>query len=58
MEVQRAALFDHLVGTLQKRFRNRKAKRFRGVEIDHETVLGRQLYRGVAGLAPCRIRST
>ena len=42
---QDSPLFDHLVRRLQKRFRDGEPKRLRGLEIDHEPELGRQLDR-------------
>jgi hypothetical protein len=39
------ALFDHLVGALQERFRDRETKRFGGFEIDDELILRRELNR-------------
>src|SRR5262245_19449383 len=37
---QKAPLFDHLVGAGEKGFRNRKANRFRGFDVDDEFELG------------------
>src|SRR6266704_210105 len=37
---QTASLFDHLVGAGEKGFRNRKANRFRGFDVDDEFELG------------------
>jgi hypothetical protein len=37
-------LFDHLVGALQKRFRDGKAKCFGGLEIDDKLKLRRVLH--------------
>jgi hypothetical protein len=41
--------FDHLVGACEKGFRNRKADRFRGFEIDDEFELGGLIHRQVGG---------
>ena len=36
-------LFDHLVGSLKERFRDRKAECLRGLEVDNQFELGREL---------------
>ena len=41
-------LFDHLVGADQQRGRNRKTKRFCGLQIDHQLELGCQIDWDVA----------
>ena len=44
------SLFDHLVGAGEHGWRDGEAERLRGLEIDHQFVLGRCLYRQVSGL--------
>src|SRR5215831_551153 len=44
------ASLDDVVGTGEYRRRNCEARRFRRLEVDHQLVLGRRLYRQVAGL--------
>jgi hypothetical protein len=46
----RVSLFDHLVGTGAHRRRHGEAKRFSGLEIDHQFVLGWRLYWQVGRL--------
>jgi hypothetical protein len=41
---------DHLVGPGEHRWRDFKAERLRGLEIDYQFVLGRRLHRQVGGL--------
>jgi hypothetical protein len=41
---------DHLVGGKQKFRRNGQAERFRGLQVDHEIVLGRLLIGQITGL--------
>src|SRR5215471_20828142 len=41
--------FDHLVGEREKRFRYRKANRFRGFDVDDEFELGGLIHRHVGG---------
>jgi hypothetical protein len=41
MSPRSAASFDHLVSGYEQCLRNRKSKRFGGLEIDHELVLRR-----------------
>ena len=43
-------LFDHLVGTCQRRGRDRESKRFGGPEIDRQLILGGGLHREIARL--------
>jgi hypothetical protein len=43
-------LFDHLVGGGQQRLRHSEAERLAGLEVDHQLVLGRCLYREIGGL--------
>src|SRR5262245_725231 len=42
--------FDHLVGALEERLGDGEAERFRGLEIDDELELGRQLHRKIGWL--------
>ena len=44
---QIASLFDHLVGAGNKRQRHGEAERLRGLEVDHQLVLGWCLHRQV-----------
>jgi hypothetical protein len=48
----RAALFNHLVGAQEERFRDRQPKCLRGLEIDNQLELGRLHDRQVSGLFP------
>src|SRR4029077_18367846 len=43
-------LFDHLVGPFEQRPWHRHTQCLRGLEIDHQLVLGRRLYRQIARL--------
>ena len=43
-------LFDHLVGLRKQRRRDRYTECLSGLEIDHQLVLGRRLYRQVCWL--------
>jgi hypothetical protein len=43
-------LFDHLVGAGEKRRRNVKAKRLRGLNVDHQLELGWLLNGEIGGL--------
>ncbi len=53
-----AALFDHLVGTDQHRFRNGNTERFGGLQV-HDDIENRGLFdRQVARAAPLRSLST
>src|SRR5437870_3333660 len=45
-----AHLLDHLVGARKQRRRNFDANRPRGLEIDHQLILGRRLHRQVGRL--------
>ena len=45
-----ACLFDHLVGTGEKRWRHGKTKRPSGLKIDHQFKLGRRLHRQIGRL--------
>jgi len=47
---QQRELFDHLISTSEYRRRNCEAQCLRGLEIDHELVLGRRLHWQVGGL--------
>src|SRR5262249_29801507 len=47
---QHSCSFDHLVGVLQKWLRDSEAKRVRGLEIDNEFELARQLHWQIARL--------
>src|SRR5262249_2733150 len=40
-----AMLFNHLVGGREQRVRHDEAHRLRGLEVDHQFVLGRRLHR-------------
>ena len=42
--------FDHLVGAGEQRLRDGEAERLRGLEVDHQLILGRLFDRKVAGL--------
>src|SRR5262249_30626524 len=42
---QRSPLFDHFVGASKQGWRYFEAERPRGLEIDHQLVRGRHLYR-------------
>src|SRR6266487_2641415 len=42
--------FNHLVGAGEERRRHVEAERFRGLEIDHQLVLGRCLHRKIGRL--------
>jgi hypothetical protein len=44
---QGSPLLDHLVGAGEQTIRHGKAQHFRGLEIDHQLVLGRRLHRKV-----------
>src|SRR6516225_11670240 len=45
----RAASLDHLVCARKHRCGKVEAERFRGLEVDHQLVLGRRLHRKVGG---------
>ena len=47
-----ASLLDHLVRGRQQRFRNAKAERLGGLEIDDEFELSRLPHRQIGGFAP------
>src|SRR3954466_6467325 len=49
----RAASFDHLVGASKQRLRHVDAECLGGLQIYHQFVLGRRLYRQVA--RPCAL---
>jgi hypothetical protein len=51
MIVARRASFDHLVGTREHARRQIEAERLGGVQIDHQFILGRVLYRKAVELA-------
>src|SRR5262245_58024054 len=48
----RIALFDHLIGACEQAIRYGEAERLRRLEIDHQLVLGRRLYRKVGRFVP------
>src|SRR6516225_11154644 len=50
MHRSQAVSFDHLVGSLKERFRDRKAECLRGLEVDDQLELGRLLHGQVSGL--------
>src|SRR5262245_5790104 len=41
---------DHLVGAGEYRWRNFEPERFSGLEVDHQLVFGRRLYRQIGRL--------
>jgi hypothetical protein len=43
-------LFDHFVGAFKQWPRHHQTERLRGLEIDHQLILGRRLHRGIARL--------
>src|SRR5262245_2879988 len=43
-------LFDHIVGLRKQRWWHRYAQRLRSLEVDHQLVLGRRLYRKIGRL--------
>ena len=43
------ALFDHLIGAFEQWPRHRHTQCLRGLEIDHQLILGRRLHREIAG---------
>jgi hypothetical protein len=45
-----ACLFDHLIGAREHGCRHFEAKGLRGLEINHELVLGRRLHRQIGRL--------
>ena len=55
---QNVSLFDHLVGEGEHFIGDRKAKRFRGLEVDHQLELGRLQTGRSAGFSPLRMRPT
>ena len=50
------SLLDHLVGGRQQRFRDGKAERLGGFEVDDEIELGRRCTGRSAGFSPLRMR--
>src|SRR5262249_6479801 len=43
-------LFDHVIGLREQRRWHRYAQRLRSLEVDHQLVLGRRLYRKIGRL--------